>query len=397
MDPRAVPGEQFFNHIRELGIARPDEGRWVAGVCASLARRWGVDPLLVRGLTIVVSLVSGFGLGLYGLLWLFLPHPDGRIHAQQVLRGVVTAGFVGSMLFLLVGLPASGAAWGSQGTLRPSSSLGFLALVGFGAWWWVNRHSPRQPAQPNSDVAFRGEPPVPPEYGTPPQPPVVAATPRRVDVRRPRRALTLATYGTAFITFAVVEGWDRWVGRLPHAELVAGAAALSVVALGILLAGLSGHRAGGLIPLALFLAVLSSNSAAWRGGWPSTDTRTAIWAPTSATAATTGYQLGAGRAILDLTTTGPLAGATSTSPTTIPASIGVGELVIIVPKSVSSRVDASVGLGAVTDRTNGNTDDHGGAGVEETIQNGTSPVLIITADVGLGHIEVVPQGMEVSR
>lgn len=382
MTQAASPGERLFTRLRALGVVRPDKGRWVAGVCAGLAHRWGLDPLLVRGLFVVVSVVSGFGLGLYGLAWLFLPHPDGRIHAQQALRGVVTAGCAGAVVFTLIGLPLSGGAWSAQGPVNPSGSLGFLAVVGLVTWWLVNRHSSR--------------PPVPgtPRPSAPPAPAVAIAS-RKVDVRRPLRTLTLTTYGVALLAFAAVVSWDRWIGHLPNAGLVSGAAALGVVALGILLAGILGHRSGGLIPLALLLAVMSINGAAWQGMWHHPDARSVTWAPTAATAAT-GYDLDAGHAVLDLTGPGLLTGATSASPVTVPASIGVGELVVVVPKGASSRVNASVGLGAITDRVTGGKD-YGGAGVKRTIPSGTDPVLVVTAEVGLGHVEVVPQGTEVNR
>jgi phage shock protein PspC (stress-responsive transcriptional regulator) len=73
----------------------------IAGVAAGLARRWGVAPVVVRIAFVVLSLYAGFGILLYGLGWMFLPHPDGRIHAQQVLSGTVTAGFVGALLTVL--------------------------------------------------------------------------------------------------------------------------------------------------------------------------------------------------------------------------------------------------------------------------------------------------------
>src|SRR3954464_8970086 len=94
--PPGGPGvASFFDRIRAFGAVRPDEGRWAAGVAAGLARRWGIDPVLVRGGFGLAALFGGIGLLLYGLGWLFLPHPDGRIHAQEVLRGTVTAGVVG--------------------------------------------------------------------------------------------------------------------------------------------------------------------------------------------------------------------------------------------------------------------------------------------------------------
>jgi phage shock protein PspC (stress-responsive transcriptional regulator) len=97
--PSTVPGAQFFDRIRTFGITRPDpgQGRVLAGVAAGIARRYSIDPIVVRIAFVILTLVGGLGVTLYGLGWLFLPHPDGRIHAQQVLTGTVTAGFVGAL------------------------------------------------------------------------------------------------------------------------------------------------------------------------------------------------------------------------------------------------------------------------------------------------------------
>jgi phage shock protein PspC (stress-responsive transcriptional regulator) len=106
-----VSGAPFFNRIRALGIVRPDDDRWAAGVAAGLARRWNVHPAAVRIGFVVLTLLGGFGVPLYGLGWLFLPHPDGRIHAQQVLLGKVTAGFFGAALAILLGAPDIRGPW----------------------------------------------------------------------------------------------------------------------------------------------------------------------------------------------------------------------------------------------------------------------------------------------
>ena len=63
--------------------------------------------MLVRGLFVLVSLFFGLGQALYGLLWLLLPHPDGRIHAQQALCGAFTAGYFGAVIAVLLGRPAT--------------------------------------------------------------------------------------------------------------------------------------------------------------------------------------------------------------------------------------------------------------------------------------------------
>src|ERR671938_610715 len=122
--PPGGPGvAAFFDRIRRYGAVRPDDGRWFAGVAAGLARRWGVDPLLVRGGFVILTISGGVGLLLYGLGWLFLPHPDGRIHAQEVLRGVVTAGFIGGLLL--------------------------VALVVFAIWWFAGGRHGRGPRRPD--------------------------------------------------------------------------------------------------------------------------------------------------------------------------------------------------------------------------------------------------------
>lgn len=98
------PGARFFDRMHRLGMVRPDpgQGRMLAGVAAGIARRYGIDPLPVRIAFVLASLVGGLGVLLYGLGWMFLPQPDGRIHAQEILRGRITAGFVGALLTILV-------------------------------------------------------------------------------------------------------------------------------------------------------------------------------------------------------------------------------------------------------------------------------------------------------
>jgi phage shock protein PspC (stress-responsive transcriptional regulator) len=101
----ALPGARFFDAVRRLNIQRPDDDRWIAGVAAGLARRWNIHPVAVRLGFALLTLFGGLGVALYGLGWLLLPHPDGRIHAQQVLTGTVTAGFIGALVTLLLGGP----------------------------------------------------------------------------------------------------------------------------------------------------------------------------------------------------------------------------------------------------------------------------------------------------
>jgi phage shock protein PspC (stress-responsive transcriptional regulator) len=144
--PSTTPaGARFFDAIRRYSAVRPDHGRWLAGVCAGLARRWGMSPTLVRVLFVLFGMITGIGLAVYGVLWLLLPHPDGRIHAQQVLTGRITAGFVGGVLAILVDRPFDG--WWAFGPAgwpqhHGSALLPILLVVGL-IWWLVRRGTGR--------------------------------------------------------------------------------------------------------------------------------------------------------------------------------------------------------------------------------------------------------------
>ena len=54
------------------GLARPREGRMIAGVCAGLARRYGMPVFLVRVLTVAAG-IAGFGVIVYLALWVLMP------------------------------------------------------------------------------------------------------------------------------------------------------------------------------------------------------------------------------------------------------------------------------------------------------------------------------------
>ncbi|MGL4743396.1 MAG: PspC domain-containing protein, partial [Dermatophilaceae bacterium] len=49
-----TPVDGFFERLRHSGVHRDGERRWFGGVCAGLADRAGVDPVLVRAAAIVL-------------------------------------------------------------------------------------------------------------------------------------------------------------------------------------------------------------------------------------------------------------------------------------------------------------------------------------------------------
>ncbi|WP_042365567.1 PspC domain-containing protein [Streptacidiphilus neutrinimicus] len=54
-------------------LARPRSGRMIGGVCAGIARRFGLSPLTVRVLFLLSCLLPGPQVLIYLALWLLLP------------------------------------------------------------------------------------------------------------------------------------------------------------------------------------------------------------------------------------------------------------------------------------------------------------------------------------
>jgi len=54
-------------------LTRPRQGRLIAGVCAGLARRFGMTPTVVRLLFVLSLALPGPQLLLYGVLWALMP------------------------------------------------------------------------------------------------------------------------------------------------------------------------------------------------------------------------------------------------------------------------------------------------------------------------------------
>jgi phage shock protein PspC (stress-responsive transcriptional regulator) len=54
-------------------LVRPRQGRMLGGVCAALARRFGLSTGLVRALFVISIVLPGPQILLYLALWIFLP------------------------------------------------------------------------------------------------------------------------------------------------------------------------------------------------------------------------------------------------------------------------------------------------------------------------------------
>ncbi|YCK83215.1 PspC domain-containing protein [Arthrobacter sp. D3-18] len=147
----ATAQQNFFDWIRSQGIRRgPD--RWIGGVSSGVAHRFGIDPLIVRGIFIVLALFAGVGVLLYGVAWALLPEPDGRIHVQEAAAGRWSGGMTGALITTIIGLPSLGRGfwgWGWDGLPGLFWTLFWMGGVFYLIYFLVQRNK-----------ASKGTPPV---------------------------------------------------------------------------------------------------------------------------------------------------------------------------------------------------------------------------------------------
>jgi phage shock protein PspC (stress-responsive transcriptional regulator) len=449
----------FYETLRRPGIARGSDGRWFAGVSTGLARWLGVDPLIVRAGFILFSIFFGMGVALYLVLWLLMPDERGEIHLERALKHGEGSSIC-LLIVTVISVLGGGPWWG--GDLQGLRFGGFV-LVAIGAWFfltrtdtgrqligwpWTNSGQRGTGTQTGSTTTAAGtsstagaagsgssagssvgmpsgpsaRPSTP--VGTPstgnaaanagaslaaprPTAPSVAWAPRQRS-RSIGFAAGMLVLGAAVLVGALFTHFAR-AGAWTDTPLGVGiAAGLGVLGFGILVAGMAGRRAGGLAPLAwlgiiaaIFATAAPSNlSQPWRVGDQS-------YTPTSATPAPD-YQLSAGQMNVDLTKLTSAELAKTPGADTVKATVGLGELDIVVPKGVSVTVHASGRAGEVVAAGSNNPANGGvmrdrmmtdtpmfsqdGTNWDETITygptTGSGPDLIVDAQVGLGQINI---------
>src|ERR671923_276732 len=70
-DAANLPSDRSPRRLR-----RDRSGRWIGGVCAGIARRYGFDAWLVRLAFVIATAAGGVGVALYALGWLVIPAGD---------------------------------------------------------------------------------------------------------------------------------------------------------------------------------------------------------------------------------------------------------------------------------------------------------------------------------
>lgn len=291
---------RFFPWVRESGLVRSAEERWIGGVCGGLGRYLGWSPLLVRALMIGAAFVAGIGVVFYALAWFLLPDErDGRILCEELLDGHWDWSCLGVLLGLVCMI------------FWPPVWLFGLAAGAFALWLvieqagrrnlryavaqWANPSSRPQPAptaqqsapfaQPQLAPSARpeatggmpaGEVPagaptgaapvssaaVPPMMTSPYRAPQPAPKPRVARRKPAGPLLVLIVTGLIFLSFACM--LFSWADTRADLETLLGGGMIWIggvcVAIGLIIVilGCIGRRTGGLHPfvwLAAFLAV----------------------------------------------------------------------------------------------------------------------------------------------
>jgi len=407
-----APGQStdFFTWIRSHGIQRGRD-RWVGGVSSGLAQRMGIDPLIVRGIFIVLTLFAGIGVLLYGLAWAFLPEPDGRIHVQEAGAGRWSTGMTGALITTVVGLTGLGG--GFWGWSRNGFG-GFLWTVFWvgGAiyliYYLVQRNKARngalmnaapQPAGPGGNAAFAaaypaspytsqysttdtgpgsgsaGTPPytpTPPSGPTPPygsggfpgggnygggnygggyQPPQGPARPPKVRPGGPGAPAVAITAGTALLVGGGLKALDAGnvINLGDSANAIVWASAAAVLGIGILLAGLRG-KTSGILGFFAVVALIIGGIFNVVGDGDRVRFTQVDWTPANVQQATDGFDVTAGRGTVDLTdlgVTAPLA-----SDVVIPLDITASNVTVVIPDNVPVDIKADMTMGNIHEGAN---------------------------------------------
>ena len=434
--PQSTSGlDRFFAWLRALDIRRDTQDKWLAGVCSGLARRLGVDPLVLRAALIVLVLLGGVGITVYLIAWAFIPNDREEIVAENGLRH---GDFWGIAILVLIALSLVGGSgigdhngWGlwwlwwiavpvglvvwlvtrnrgestgaytfagpsgtqavvpaaagpvqrpAAGTMTPVGQSGQETTGPVGPYGPAGSPGPPGPAGPAGPSGPYQAPAAPPRPPLPPRPrrrsagflPAVIVS-----------GLALAAYGLA--------AWGHeqfaWSG---DQHVISLAAALTVAGLSVLGMGLAGFRSG----LTGLLAVLLALSTWFASVVPNVQLGGGVgdreWRPLGAQTSQE-FRLGIGSANLRLDDypTSPSA------PGNVTARVGIGELRIYVPSDLTVEVRSDVSAGdirlasgqSIDQSTSGTPDGQGGRNLSTTEVIGTGPTdLVVHAHVGLGQI-----------
>ena len=204
-----------------LGTLRRDRSNgWVAGVCAGIARRYGLDAALVRVAFVIATAAGGVGVALYLLAWLVVPAGDApRRRRLATGRGAVEVALGTGLLLLSVLLTFRAlGVWFSDAIVWP-----LVLIAGGAALIWRGSAAIKPEPAPSGVPGASANRPAPAGVAEP-------AEPRRTAAAMSRNGLGIALVVAAGFAFL------QATGALGAARDVLLALIATVVVLGVIFA-----------------------------------------------------------------------------------------------------------------------------------------------------------------
>ncbi len=400
---------------RDFWATRPrrrTDDRKIAGVAAAIARRYAIDPVLVRVAFVVATICSGgAGVLLYLLGWLLLPgeHTEGNQSpgaGSVVGRGRSSMSAVLTIVLVLLLIPVTAAVLGGHGS-------GIIGLaVGVGALLLLHRSraalgeipgspppavppsghapetaqaNPATPGAPGATTTDDPERPAPPAWDPlgaapfawdlpePSAPPVPTTPPRWA-----RSGITPITLGLALLAGGIALAFGPGLSAAQIAAMLLGVVGLGLVVGSFLQAG------RGLVPVAVPLALLT-----WiLGAAPTSDFQvgTRHWSPATTAELQDQYSVTLGNGDLDLSRLQLTNGQTVKTN----LAVGVGETHVYLPPNVDAQVSCRTQVGDVD--CLGRTDSGGSPSRVTLTDTGTDGpgggTLILDVHSGVGQVHV---------
>jgi phage shock protein PspC (stress-responsive transcriptional regulator) len=318
-------------------LHRSRKNRVIGGVAGGLAEYFDIDPIITRLAFAALAFAGGAGILLYIGALLLVPE-EGAGDRPAPLHSGRTATIAGvAVLIVAAGVLLQGGWWGGAG----NGALWLLgvALLGLGVWWLATGESP---AGSGPDVM------------------------RRIGLGLALLALCCVLAAGAFWGAAI--GGDAVVAGI---VIAAGAA--------MVVAAFTGGARWLVLPalaVALPAALVAAAGIDLRGGMGD---RT--YAPTSATAVARGYEMGAGRMVVDLRKAGLPPGDRR-----LKLRLGAGQVVVVVPDDVCVAPTAKIGAGDLQ------LFDRNQSGVDlDVAEHATAPPsttrLLVDAHLGVGQLQ----------
>ncbi|GAA1243614.1 PspC domain-containing protein [Pseudonocardia aurantiaca] len=414
--------QDTLREMWETRPARPRNDRQVAGVAAAIARRYDIDPVLVR-VGFVVAAFSGIGAALYIAGWILLPeepavpgapakarNPHGLILIGLGIAAVITLGTVfggngpdfvlpliavACLLYLL---------HRSRGVRGHQSQAGATAPPVAGQAPAAGTPGAPSAAATSTGTAAGSDPlTVPTSTATPPAWDPLGAAPFAWDLPEPsappppppprKLPVTSVTLGLALLAGGITAVIMLLAGTLTLANLpVVLGVLLAVIGTGLVFGAFV--RAGrGLIPFALILSALTWGAvSAPLDRWQSHGMGDLHAAPTALAQLQPTYQRTAGDVELDLRNLdlAVVPGGNSEAVRTS-VSVGAGDVDIWVPPNADVTFTGEAGLGDV--QFGDQMQSGPGSQVKVVNDLGADGVasgrpLVINAEIGAGNVEV---------